>query len=281
MRSRFGLRLNRGLRLRPSFALLPGSIVTVGGVAGIRPGDGTGEGKGRSAGGTGNKGTFFFRIFARPPMFRPVWRSREDPITISRARERGRRDRMDAHHPGLFFAIARCSHRRAVSARSGEIPTGYNGKAHTGLARFQNKYSRLGSYRPGSQRGGVRFFSGEGGNGCFCFLCFLEPPRLSASGDRARTGDRTLGGEAPRAFAGDRTFRGEAGFVATGGDLRLGSSIPRYPSSADRSREPGRRMGSPHLSNSTLGSRLFPESLDRRRSLSLLRSLSRLSLIHI
>ena len=121
----------------------------------------------------------------------------------------------------------------------------------------------------------MRFFSGEGGNGCFCFLCFLEPPRLSASGDRARTGDRTLGGEAPRAFAGDRTFRGEAGFVATGADLRLGSSIPRYPSSADRSREPWRRMGSPHLSNSTLGSRLFPESLDRRRSLSLLRSLSR------
>lgn len=136
MRSRFGLRLNRGLRLRPSFALLPGSIVTVGGVAGIRPGDGTGEGKGRSAGGTG-KGTFFLRIFARPPMFRPVWRSREDSITISRARERGRRDRADAHHPGLFFAIARCSHRRAVSARSGEIPTGYNGKAHTDWLDFK------------------------------------------------------------------------------------------------------------------------------------------------
>ena len=82
-------------------------------------------------------------------MFRPVWRSRKDSITISRARERCRGDRTDAHHPGLFFAIARCSHRGAVSARSGEIPTGYNGKAHTRLARFQNEYySRLGSYRP-------------------------------------------------------------------------------------------------------------------------------------
>ena len=52
-----------------------------------------------------------------PPMFGSVCRSKEDSSAVSRARERGRGDEPDAHHPGLFFAIATMLPPRAGAVR--------------------------------------------------------------------------------------------------------------------------------------------------------------------
>ena len=60
---------------------------------------------------------FLFRIFAGSPEFGSVCRSKEDSSAVSRARERGRGDEPDAHHPGLFFAIATMLPPRAGAVR--------------------------------------------------------------------------------------------------------------------------------------------------------------------
>ena len=65
--SRFELGLNRGLTVCPSLTLLPGGVVAVGGVAGIRPGDGVGGRVGGKV--SSRKGTLFYSvsIFAGSP----------------------------------------------------------------------------------------------------------------------------------------------------------------------------------------------------------------------
>ena len=79
---------------------------------------------------------------------------------------------------------------------------------------FSQKAARVDRRGRSLQRGGVRFFSGEGGKGAR-FFCFFGA-RLSGDDERARGGDRTFGGDRALAAAGG----------GDGGDLRRGWSAP-------------------------------------------------------